>query len=85
MDLENLTLTAQPYRTLKLFIFATLQSLSFVLRKGGWFILFSVLAVSLGTRLIAVNGAQGKVLDIPFSICFAKSISNPCDIIYLMI
>lgn len=70
MDLEKLTLTTQPYRTLKLFVLATLQylkqSLLFLLRKGGWFMLLSILAVSLVTFLIAVDGPQEKVLIIPF-------------------
>ncbi|XXG46155.1 hypothetical protein AAC387_Pa02g1070 [Persea americana] len=64
LDQEKLTLTTQPYRTLKLFVLATLQylkrSLLFLLRKGGWFMLLSILAVSLVTFLIAVDGPQEK-------------------------
>lgn len=85
LDLENLTLTSQPFKTLKFFILATVQylkqSILYILRKGGWFMLLSILVVSFGILLIAVDGPHEKV----FNICFASSIWHPVDIMSLLI
>ncbi|XXG48537.1 hypothetical protein AAC387_Pa02g2959 [Persea americana] len=64
LDLENLTLTSQPFKTLKFFILATVQylkqSILYILGKGGWFMLLSILVVSFGILLIAVDGPHEK-------------------------
>lgn len=64
MDLENLTLTTQPLKTLQLFIFATVQylrqSLLYILAKGGWIMVFSILVATLGLLLVTVDGPHEK-------------------------
>ncbi|OVA05472.1 SNARE associated Golgi protein [Macleaya cordata] len=60
LELENLTLTTQPFKTLKFFILAAIQyvkrSISYLLRKGGWLMLLSTLTVALGVLLITIDG-----------------------------
>ncbi|CAL9083303.1 unnamed protein product [Musa acuminata var. zebrina] len=57
-DLQNLTLTTQPLKTMWLFLFATLQylrqTLLYVLRKGDWLVALTILVTALG--LFLVNG-----------------------------
>ncbi|XP_066312704.1 vacuole membrane protein KMS1-like isoform X2 [Miscanthus floridulus] len=63
MDLENLTLTKQPLRTLHYFLLAMLQYLkrlaTYILSKGGFFFLLIVLLVASGI-LLAVSDGQNK-------------------------
>ncbi|KAG1342266.1 hypothetical protein COCNU_05G004950 [Cocos nucifera] len=64
MDLENLTLTTQPLKTLQLFIFATVQylrqSLLYIVAKGGWIMVFTVLLAAFGLLLVTVDGPHEK-------------------------
>jgi len=64
MDLENLTLTKQPLRTLHLFLLAMLQYLKrlakYILSKGGLFLLLIVLVVAPGI-LLAISDGVHKV------------------------
>ncbi|XP_058073715.1 vacuole membrane protein KMS1 isoform X2 [Magnolia sinica] len=64
LDLENLTLTTQPFKTLKLFTLAIVQylkqSILYVLTRGGWLMLFCTVAVASGLLLIAVDGPHEK-------------------------
>ncbi|WOK95478.1 hypothetical protein Cni_G04185 [Canna indica] len=50
-DLQNLTLTTQPFKTLQLFLFATLQylkqSLLYLLKKGGWLMALTIIVAVL--------------------------------------
>ncbi|KAK8703826.1 hypothetical protein V6N13_047471 [Hibiscus sabdariffa] len=66
LELENLTLTTQPFKTLKLFILAVLQyftrSVSYLLAKGGWLMLSSTLIAVLGILLVTVEGPHEKVI-----------------------
>ncbi|KAG0539659.1 hypothetical protein BDA96_03G340900 [Sorghum bicolor] len=63
MDLENLTLTKQPLRTLHFFLLAMLRYLkrlaTYILSKGGFFFLLIVLLVASGI-LLAVSDGQNK-------------------------
>lgn len=65
-DLENLTLAAQPFKTMKLFILAMLQyikrSASYLLAKGGWLMLLSTVALALGILLMTIDGPHEKVI-----------------------
>lgn len=58
LDLENLTLKSQPFKTFQFFILATLQYLKrsglYVLKKGGWFLVLTILVVASGILLIGV-------------------------------
>ncbi|ONK55910.1 uncharacterized protein A4U43_C10F2210 [Asparagus officinalis] len=64
LDLEKLTLTTQPFRTFKFFIFAcTLyvkRSVLYILTKGVWFTILTVLFLSFGLLLIATDGPHEK-------------------------
>lgn len=64
-ELENLTLTTQPFRTLKFFILAVVQyvkrSISYLLAKGGWLMLLSTVVASLGILLVTIDGPHEKV------------------------
>lgn len=66
-DLENLTLTAQPFKTLKFFILAVIQcvqrSMFYLLRRGGWLMLLSTLAVALGVLLVTFDGPHEKHVE----------------------
>uniref|UniRef100_A0A804II76 Vacuole membrane protein KMS1 n=1 Tax=Musa acuminata subsp. malaccensis TaxID=214687 RepID=A0A804II76_MUSAM len=64
MDLLNLTLTTQPFKTLQFFIFATLQylrrSLVYILAKGGWILVLSLPVFAVGLLLFSVDGPHEK-------------------------
>ncbi|MBA0737926.1 hypothetical protein Gogos_011343, partial [Gossypium gossypioides] len=60
LELENLTLTTQPVKTLRFFLLAILQyikrSASYLLAKGGWLMLSSTLIAVLGILLVTIEG-----------------------------
>lgn len=68
MDLQNLTLTTQPFRTLQLFMLATMQylrrSLVYIITRGS-VLLFLILPL-LAIELVFTNGygPQGKVIPV---------------------
>lgn len=61
MEVQNLTLTTQPFKTLQFFAFALVayvkQLLLYVFRKGGFLVLFTVFLGAFGL-LLAVDGSQ---------------------------
>ncbi|XP_031398642.1 vacuole membrane protein KMS1-like [Punica granatum] len=63
-DLEKLTLVTQPFRTLKLFILAIVQSLkglaAYLLAKGGLLMLLSISAAALAILLLVLDGSHSK-------------------------
>lgn len=65
-ELENLTLTTQPFKTLRLFILAIFQyfrkSVLYLLAKGGWLMLLSTLIAALGILLVTIEGPHEKVI-----------------------
>ena len=65
-ELENLTLTTQPFKTLKLFFLAIFQyfkrSVLYLLAKGGWLMLLSTLIAALGILLVTIEGPHEKVI-----------------------
>ncbi|KAF5206756.1 Vacuole membrane protein kms1 [Thalictrum thalictroides] len=67
LELENLTLTAAPFKTFKFFTLATVQyfqrSVSYLLTKGGWILLMSTLVLALGVLLITVDGPHEKHVE----------------------
>ena len=71
MDLENLTLTKQPLRTLHFFLLAMLQYLkrlaAYILSKGGFFFVLIVLLVASGILLAVSDGQNKKVCCMSFS------------------
>ncbi|KAH7665654.1 Vacuole membrane protein VMP1 protein [Dioscorea alata] len=64
LELQNLTLTTQPFRTLQLFIFSTLihlkRSFLYVLMKGSRFMLLSMLIVGFSVLFMTTNGSREK-------------------------
>ncbi|XP_059632515.1 vacuole membrane protein KMS1-like [Cornus florida] len=66
-ELENLKLTTQPLRTLKLFILASIQyfkrSAKYLLAHGVWLILLSTCMVILGILLVTIDGPHGKHVE----------------------
>ncbi|KAM1192058.1 hypothetical protein ACFX2J_012461 [Malus domestica] len=66
-ELDNLTLTSQPFRTLKFFILAVIQYVkrlvSYLLARGGWLVLSSIVLLSLGVLLITFDGPHEKHLE----------------------
>ncbi|KAF4367854.1 hypothetical protein G4B88_003333 [Cannabis sativa] len=66
-DLENLALATQPLRTMKLFVLAVLQyikrSISYLLAKGGWLMLLSVVALAIGILLMTIDGPHEKHVE----------------------
>ncbi|KAM0937624.1 putative SNARE associated golgi family protein [Dioscorea sansibarensis] len=64
LELQNLTLTTQPFRTLQLFIFSTLlylkRSFLYVLMKGSRFMLLSMLVVGFSVLFMTTNGSRQK-------------------------
>ncbi|BAU00793.1 Vacuole membrane protein [Vigna angularis] len=67
LELENLTLTAQPFKTLKFFTLAVIQCIKkttlYLLAKGGWVMLFSVAVGIFGIVLMTLGGLQEKHLE----------------------
>ncbi|XVF28876.1 hypothetical protein REPUB_Repub15cG0070400 [Reevesia pubescens] len=66
-ELENLTLTTQPFKTLRLFILAIFQyfkqSILYLLAKGGWLMLLSTLIATLGILLVTFEGPHEKHVE----------------------
>ncbi|KAL1548603.1 meiotic spindle pole body protein Kms1 [Salvia divinorum] len=66
-DLENLTLTSQPFKTLKLFILAVRQYIrkfaAYMLSHGGWLILLTAIVAAIVTLLVTVEGPHGKHVE----------------------
>lgn len=66
-ELENLTLTTQPLKTLKFFILAVVQylkrSIQYLLRHGFWLILLSTVLVSGGVLLLNTDGPHEKHIE----------------------
>lgn len=67
-ELDNLSLTSQPFKTLKLFVLAVIQylrrSLAYLLSHGGWLLLLSAIVVIAGILLVTVDGPHEKVIQI---------------------
>ncbi|MBA0616337.1 hypothetical protein Godav_016393 [Gossypium davidsonii] len=65
-ELENLTLTTQPFKTLRLFLLAIFQYYKrlalYLLAKGGWLALSSTLIAALGILLVTIEGPHEKVI-----------------------
>nr|KJB38132.1 hypothetical protein B456_006G238000 [Gossypium raimondii] len=66
-ELENLTLTTQPFKTLRLFLLAIFQYYKrlalYLLAKGGWLALSSTLIAALGILLVTIEGPHEKHVD----------------------
>ncbi|KAJ4722431.1 vacuole membrane protein KMS1-like [Melia azedarach] len=66
-ELENLTLTTQPLKTIKFFILAVIQylkrSILYLLAKGGWLMLLSTVVVALGILLVTIDGPHEKHIE----------------------
>ncbi|XWS39322.1 hypothetical protein CRYUN_Cryun18bG0041700 [Craigia yunnanensis] len=66
-ELENLTLTTQPFKTLRLFILAIFQyfkqSVLYLLAKGGWLMLLSTLIAAFGILLVTIEGPHEKHVE----------------------
>ena len=60
-----MTLATQPFRTIKFFTLAMIQymkqTILYLLAKGGWFMLFSIVVGALGIVLMAMNGLHETV------------------------
>ncbi|RZS16086.1 hypothetical protein BHM03_00048080, partial [Ensete ventricosum] len=63
-DLQKLTLTTQPFKTLRLFFFAILQylkqTLLYVLKKGGWLMGLTILLATFSLFLVNGDGTNEK-------------------------
>ncbi|XP_011090736.1 vacuole membrane protein KMS1 [Sesamum indicum] len=66
-ELEKLTLTSQPLKTLKLFCLAVRlylrQSAAYLLSHGGWLMLLSTIVVICGVLLVTVDGPHEKHVE----------------------
>ncbi|KAL0393081.1 UNVERIFIED_CONTAM: Vacuole membrane protein KMS1, partial [Sesamum radiatum] len=66
-ELENLTLTSQPFKTLKLFILAVTRYLSrsvaYLLSHRGWLMLLSTIVAIAGVLLVTVDGPHEKHVE----------------------
>ncbi|XP_050218633.1 vacuole membrane protein KMS1 [Mercurialis annua] len=67
LELENLTLTTQPFKTMKFFIFAMAlyfkRSVSYLLAKGGWLMLLSIIVAAIGILLVTIDGPHEKHME----------------------
>lgn len=65
LELENLTLTKHPFRTLHFFMLAMLQylkrSAAYILSKRALFVLLIVMVVIPGVALLVTDGLHKKV------------------------
>ncbi|OAY55787.1 vacuole membrane protein KMS1 isoform X1 [Manihot esculenta] len=66
-ELENLTMTTQPFKTLKFFMLAIIQyvkrSVIYLLAKGGWLMLLSTVVAALGILLVTIDGPHEKHIE----------------------
>ncbi|KAF9673924.1 hypothetical protein SADUNF_Sadunf10G0074400 [Salix dunnii] len=66
-ELENLTLTGQPLKTLKFFVLAMVQyckrSVFYLLAKGGWLMLLSTVVAAVGIVLVTIDGPHEKHVE----------------------
>ncbi|CAL1411384.1 unnamed protein product [Linum trigynum] len=66
-ELDNLTLTTQPFKTLKFFILAVVQYFKncvlYLLAKGGWLLLLSAVVVAFVFLVATVDGPHEKHLE----------------------
>ncbi|KAI3704093.1 hypothetical protein L1987_74306 [Smallanthus sonchifolius] len=66
-ELENLTLTSQPFQTLKLFIVAVAlylkRSLVYLLTHGLWLMLLAIVTVAGVVLFLSANGPNGKHVE----------------------
>ncbi|XWS57534.1 hypothetical protein CRYUN_Cryun09bG0182700 [Craigia yunnanensis] len=64
-ELDNLTLTTQPLRTLKLFAFAVIQWIHQTIRlRAGWFMFSSTLAGSIGILVTTIGGPHEMIQEL---------------------
>ncbi|KAK6233111.1 hypothetical protein SCA6_003184 [Theobroma cacao] len=70
-ELENLTLTTQPLRTLKLFVFAVIQWIHQTIRhRAGWFIFSSTLAGSIGILVMTIGRHHEMIQELIHYVVF---------------
>lgn len=66
LELENLTLTTEPVKTVKFFVLAVLQYLKrtvlYLLAHGGWLMVLCTIGVLVGILLLTIDGPHEKVL-----------------------
>ncbi|KAI4317796.1 hypothetical protein L6164_025637 [Bauhinia variegata] len=66
-ELENLTLTTQPFKTLKLFTLAIIQymkrTISYLLAKGGWLVLSGAAVGAFGVVIMTIEGPHEKHIE----------------------
>ncbi|KZV53169.1 vacuole membrane protein 1-like, partial [Dorcoceras hygrometricum] len=66
-DLDNLTLTSQPFKTLKLFNLAVIlylkRSVAYLLSHGLWLLLLSTIPVIFGVLLATIGGPHEKHVE----------------------
>lgn len=66
LELENLTLTTEPVKTIKFFVLAVLQylkrTLLYLLAHGGWLMVLCTVGVLVGILLLTIDGPHEKVL-----------------------
>ncbi|KAK9146674.1 hypothetical protein Sjap_006577 [Stephania japonica] len=64
LELENLTLLTEPFKTSKIFMLAITQylkrSISYLLMKGGWLLLSATLMLAVGILLMTFEGPHEK-------------------------
>ncbi|XVF41923.1 hypothetical protein PTKIN_Ptkin01aG0319700 [Pterospermum kingtungense] len=64
-ELDNLTLTTQPLRTLKLFAFAVIQWIHQTIQHpASWFILLSICAGSIGILVMTIGGPHEMIQEL---------------------
>ncbi|KAG6757488.1 hypothetical protein POTOM_037800 [Populus tomentosa] len=66
-ELENLTMTGQPFKTLKFFVLAMVQyckrSVFYLLARGGWLMLLSTVVAAVGIVLVTIDGPHEKHVE----------------------
>lgn len=74
-----MTLTSQPFKTIKFFTLAIIQymkqTILYLLAKGGWLMLFSIVVGTIGIVLMTVDGPQEKVFAYILFIAYALVIT----------
>lgn len=66
-EVENLTLTKQPLKTLRFFVLAVGQyinhSVTYLLAKGGWLLLLGTVVAAIGILIVTIDGPHGKHVE----------------------
>lgn len=77
-ELENLTLTARPVKTLRYFTVAIGRYVRQFMARGGSFVLFTMLAGGLGIATMTIGGPHERVITFKHTFSLFPHLQKDC-------